>query len=52
MVTIFNMAVNMLIMIYKSFGALKMAYYKIRHRYRLWKKSKELAKQHPIENNQ
>ncbi len=43
-VTILNMAVNILFMMYMTFGALKMAFYKIKYKYALWKKNKELSK--------
>lgn len=39
-ITVFNMAVNVFIMIYKSIQSLKIAYKRIKYKYLMWKLSK------------
>jgi hypothetical protein len=48
-VTILNMAVNILIMLYKSILSLKIAFMKIKRKYLLWKMNK--AKKNSLEND-
>jgi hypothetical protein len=49
-ITVFNMAVNLSIMLYKSISSLKILFFKIKQKYLLWKMSK--CKKHLIETNE